>query len=144
MSQAWKGTPSEMTVSVDRGVPVLLGGKETGLIVGYQVDGKLILRPYAHRDDGYTSSDVFGPPADSASSTAEAAAGNDWAWAVGVIEPQDLPLDRHEAVVNSLRVAVTLANTERFGHYLSGFRAIEYWIDGLLDASRFAGLTEEN
>ena len=68
----------------------------------------------------------------------------DWAWGVGVIEPEDVPIDRHEAVVSSLRLAVTLAKTERFEHYLSGFAALETWADQLLDESRFTGLTEKS
>ena len=130
--------------SVDRGVPVILSGKEAGLIVGYHADGKLVVRPYAYGEDGYTDAEVFGAPAVLEPSMIEATAANDWAWAVGIIEPQDLPVDRHEAVVNSLRLAVKLGNTERFGQYLSGFAAIQYWIDGLLDESRFADLTEQN
>ena len=140
VKEAHKAVPR----SVDRGVPVLLSSKEAGLIVGYQVDGKFVVRPYAHGDDGYTDSEVFGAPAVLASFITEKTTADDWAWAVGIIEPEDLPASRHEAVVNSLHLAVMLANTERFGPYLSGFAAMHYWIDGLTDDSRFADLTEKN
>ncbi len=130
--------------SVDNGVPVIMSGKEAGLIVGYHEDSKLIVRPYGQGDDGYKDADVFGASAVLVPALIEVTDANNWAWAVGIIEPHDLPIDRHEAVVNSLRLAIMLANTERFGRYLSGFAAIQYWVDGLLDESRFAGLTEQN
>ena len=130
--------------SVDRGVPVILDGKESGLIVGYRADGRLVVRPYEHTEDGYKDTEVFGPAGALPESLADTVAANDWAWGVGVIEPADLPMDRREAVANSLRLAVKLAKTERFGKYLSGFAALEHWIDGLLDNSRFDALTEDN
>ena len=130
--------------SVDRGVPVILAGKESGLIVGYHVDGKLVVRPYEHREDGYKDTEVFGPAGALPESLADKVAANDWAWGVGIIEPVDLPMDRHQAVVNSLRLAVKLAKTERFGNYLSGFAALEHWADALLDDSRFDSLTADN
>ena len=127
VKQALQAVPK----SVDNGVPVIMSGKEAGLIVGYHDDGKLVVRPYAHDDDGYKDAEVFGAAAVLVPALIEVTAANDWAWAVGIIEPHDLPIDRHEAVANSMRLAVMLANTERFGHYLSGFAAIQYWIDGL-------------
>ena len=140
VKQALKAVPQ----SIDHGVPVLLSGKEAGLIVGYRVDDNFVVRPYAHGDDGYTDRKVLGAPAVLESRLIEVTAANDWAWAVGIIQPHDLPADRHEAVVNSLRLAVMLARTERFGTYLSGFNALQAWIDGLLDDARVTNLTEQN
>ncbi|HAU38726.1 MAG TPA: hypothetical protein DCX07_13550 [Phycisphaerales bacterium] len=119
-----KAAPS-IRASIERGVPVLYASEETCLAVGYRDDGQRICRNYASREEGYHDT-------------------NDWPWVVGVIEPSDAPPDRREAVANSLRLAVTLARTERFGKYLSGFAALQYWIDGLRDESRFAGLNEKN
>jgi hypothetical protein len=129
--------------SIDRGAPVMAAGKETGLIVGYHADGKLIVRPYEFNDDGYQDAEVF-----DSSGQAKLVFGDgkwdDWVWTVGIVQPQDLPINRHDAVVNSLHLAVKLAKTQRFGQYLSGFAAFQYWIDGLLDDSRFDALTQDN
>jgi hypothetical protein len=114
-----------IATSIERGVPVIFGSEESGLVVGYRPDGQRILRPYEHQKDGYVDTDK-------------------WPWETGIIEPHDIPVNRHEAVVNSLRLAVTLANAERFEHYLSGFAALQKWADDLLDESRFAGLTDKN
>ena len=111
--------------SIDRGVPVIFGHDESALIVGYRTDGHRIVRTYEKPQDGYDDTD-------------------DWSWRTGIIEPQDLPMDRRQAVADSLRRAVTLANTERFGSYLSGFAALEHWADALLDDARFDALTKDN
>ena len=130
-------------LSIDRGVPVIMAGKESGLVVGYHADSKLVVRPYEFHQDGYQDAEVF-----DSSGEVKWVFGDgkwdDWVWTVGIIEPADLPRDRRAAVANSLRLAVKLAKTERFGRYLSGFAAIQYWIDGLLDDARFDLLTEEN
>ena len=132
-----------VTSSIDRGLPVILFGGEAGLIVGYHADGRRIVRPYGHDDDGYVETAAAGAePA--ASELPRAVYVGDWGWGVYVVEPHDVPMDRRTAVTNSLRLAVTLAKTERFGNYLSGFAALEHWIEALLDDSRFAALTPEN
>jgi hypothetical protein len=133
-----------VAANVDRGVPVILAGKEAGLIVGYYADGKLVVRPYACEEEGYKEAEVFGAAGVLPASLANKVAANDWAWGVGIVEPEDVPADRREAVVSSLRLAVTLAGTERFGEYLSGFAALRQWADGLMDESRFAHLTDQN
>jgi hypothetical protein len=145
----WLGDGVEKAVravaaNVDRGVPVILAGKEAGLIVGYHTDGKLVVRPYAYEEEGYKDAEVFGAAGALPAALNDLVAANDWAWGVGVIEPEDVPQDRREAVANSLRLAVRLATTERFGEYLSGFAALRQWADGLMEESRFAGLTDEN
>lgn len=111
--------------SVERGVPVIAISEEAGLVVGYRADGQRIVRPYELSKDGYEDTDK-------------------WPWLLGIIEPYDVPMDRRQTVANSLRLAVTLAKTERFGNYLSGFAAMEHWIEALLDDSRFDALTESN
>ncbi len=129
--------------SIDRGVPVIQAGKETSLIVGYRQDGQLIARPYELDKDGYQDIEVFdtsGAP----KWVFGSGKWDDYVWAVGVVEPQDEPMDRREVVVDSLRLAIKLARTERFGRYLSGFAALENWIDGLLDDARFQALNEGN
>lgn len=111
--------------SIERGIPVIAYSEEAGLVVGYRADGQRIVRPYELPKDGYEDTDK-------------------WPWLFGIVEPHDVPMDRRQAVANSLRLAVTLAKTERFGNYLSGFAAMEHWIEALLDDSRFDALTEAN
>lgn len=139
MKKALQAVPA----SIDRGVPVIATGKESSLVVGYHQDGNLIIRPYELHKDGYQDIEVF-----DASGEPKWVFGNgkwdDWVWTVAIVEPQDVPMDRREAVVNSLRLAVKLAKNERFGQYFSGFAALQYWIEGLLDDSRFDALTEDN
>ena len=110
--------------SIDRGVPAIFISEEAGLVVGYRTDGQRILRPY-EAEDGYVDTD-------------------DWPWIMGIVEPEDLPPARRETVAESLRLAVKLAKTERFGNYLSGLAALEHWADALLDDSRFDSLTADN
>jgi hypothetical protein len=124
LAQAIERARPAVTASIERGVPALFDSEECGLIVGYKEDGQRIVRPYKD-GEGYVDTDK-------------------WPWGVGIIEPEDMPMDRHAAVVNSLHLAVTLAKTERFGNYLSGFAALESWADGLLDEARFAALTDAN
>jgi hypothetical protein len=124
LAQAIELARPAMTASIERGVPALFDSEECGLIVGYKDDGQRIVRPYGEAE-GYVDTDK-------------------WPWGVGIIEPEDVAMDRHTAVVNSLHLAVTLAKTERFGNYLSGFKALEQWSEELLDESRFADLKEHN
>jgi hypothetical protein len=109
--------------SVERGVPVIHGSGNNSLIVGFCDDGKRILRQYSG-GEGYKET-------------------SEWPWWLGIIEPHDVPIPRHQAVMNSLRLAVMLARSERFGEYLSGFAALKTWADQLLDESRFAGLDDK-
>jgi len=140
LKQALETVPA----SVDRGVPVIISDKESGLIVGYRDDGRLIVRPYEHRQDGYTDPELLAPAGAAPESLADTPADGDWAWGVGIVEPADVPMDRSEAVADSLRLAVKLARTERFGDYLSGFVAMEHWAADLLDDARFDALTDDN
>jgi len=129
--------------SVDRGVPVVLVGKEAGLIVGYHADGRRIVRPYCCYEEGYKPTE--GAPAESVldKKFVDLTSAGDWAWGIGLVDPQDIPPERHQMFVESLRLAVKLANTERFERYLSGFAALERWVEQLEDDSRFTGLTKE-
>jgi hypothetical protein len=68
----------------------------------------------------------------------------DWPWQIGLIEPEDEPRDRHVVLMESLRLAIELATTERYGEYLSGFNAIEKWIEALADDERFGRLDASN
>ena len=138
-----KAALQAVPASVDRGVPAILSGKEAGLIVGYQTDGTLVMRPYACGEDGYQDADVFGANAVLSQVACEKFNANDWAWAVGIIEPQDIPRDRRQAIIQSLHLAVTLATTQQFGQYRSGFSALQYWIKGLLDGERYVSLTDK-
>ncbi len=129
--------------SIDRGAPVIVAGKESGLVVGYRADGKLVVRPYEFQQEGYRDVEVFDEKGEPKWVFGDCK-WDDWVWAVGVVEPRDVPMDRRQAIANSLRLAVKLAKTERFGNYLSGFAALDHWAIALLDDSRFDSLTEDN
>ena len=126
LEQAAARAAEAVRQSVDRGIPLLYISEESGLAVGYRNDGKRIVRPYEAPD------------------TTDYVETEDWPWVLGVIEPEDEPMDRRQAVADSLRLAVRLARTERFGDYVSGFAALEHWSEALLDDGRFAELTPEN
>jgi len=144
LSDGVKEAIAAVPANIDRGVPIILIGKESGLIVGYRDDGQFIFRPYEYHNDGYQDMDIFGAASSVPQAIVGKPAANDWAWGIGIVTPSDVPMNRHHAFVHSLQLAVTLATTERFGNYLSGFAAIDHWVDALLDDSRFDTLTLDN
>ena len=93
-------------LSIDRGVPVIVAGKESGLVVGYHTDGKVVVRPYEFQQDGYQDAEVC-----DSSGEVKWVFGNgkwdDWVWTVGIVEPGDLPMDRRSSsTVTSLYINV--------------------------------------
>lgn len=133
-----------IVASIERGVPALSASEESCLIVGYHQDGRRIIR---NDDGGFQPSGKGYVEMDK------------WPWGIGIVEPKDVPMNRKEAVANSLRLAVMLARTERFEHYLSGFAAYEQWASELEQGEvrvgpvterfpghviRFADLTKDN
>jgi hypothetical protein len=118
-----------VAASIDHGVPLIFGNAESSLLVGYLQDGRRLVR----NDDG-----GFPPAGPGYVET------DQWPWTIGVIEPEDVPMGRRDALANALRLAVTLANTEQHGPYACGFNALRLWSEQLLDDARFAGLTEQN
>lgn len=132
-----------VTSSIERGLPVILAGKEAGLIVGHHADGRRMVRPYCCDVDGYKDTEGLEAGAVLPSDLVRAITAGNWAWGVGVIEPHDLPMPRDQAVRNSFSRAITLATTERFGDYFSGFAALQRWSDQLVDETYFTTLPKE-
>jgi len=119
-----QGLPT-LQASIERGIAVIYSSEEASLAVGFGQNGQRIIRQYVANGPGYVTTD-------------------DWPWYIGVIEPHELPMERRAVVAQSLHLAVTLAKTERFGQYHSGFAALRKWADDLEDDARFDALTQGN
>jgi len=106
---------------INAGLPVLYMDGEFSLIVGYRDGGEsYICKPYAGGPPAYTEQDFptgFMDPAWYALAPRKAAE----------------PMDRREAIVESLRMATELAEMPApdEGGDAHGFTAYEWWIDGL-------------
>ena len=106
--------------SIQAGRPVLYSGEECSITVGYRDKArKLICRMYAAGEDGYAETEVL-------------------PWSFGFVRNDPACLERREALTESLRAAVLLAQTPEMGAhpetgkpYASGFAAYEAWIDDL-------------
>jgi hypothetical protein len=121
-------TRETIVQSINRGYPILAIGlidDNWGVITGYIDNGeKFLCRSYDTDAEGYALAEK-------------------WPWIAFVIGEKKKAPDRYENILNSLKLAVELANTERFGSYASGFAAYEAWADDLLDASRFIGTDKQ-
>ncbi len=111
---------------IDKGHPLVAinldGGMDWGVIVGYENDGKTLLcRTYDNPDGDYV-------------------AAKETPCVVEILEKSGSLPDQKERVLESLRVAVNLANTTSFDGYASGFAAYEAWIRDLLDDKRYEEL----
>jgi hypothetical protein len=109
--------------SIDKGYPVLaIDLKEVpdwGVIVGYDDGGKEFLcRTYYDKTDEYTKAEK-------------------WPWVVDIIKEKTDKPSQKKSVLESLRIAVEIANTEKYGDYASGFNAYEAWIADLLADENF-------
>ncbi|MHC4985524.1 MAG: hypothetical protein ACYTFO_05140, partial [Planctomycetota bacterium] len=106
---------------INAGLPVLYMDGEFSLIVGYR-DGanRFICKPYAGGPPAYTEQEFptgFLEPA----------------WYALAPRKTAEPMDRREAIVESLRMAVAFAETPLSEEDVAyGFAAYEWWIDGLL------------
>jgi hypothetical protein len=109
------------TESIDRGMPLFYMNGEWNLLVGYREDGSaFITMPYAGNDAGYVvSEEPKGFVGD--------------AWFASVLTPSGQPAPRHDAVIDSLRAAVELAQrpAEKDGERQFGVGAYESWIAAL-------------
>lgn len=115
--------------SVNKGWPCVYGREEDGLILGYQNLGKEWLCNHPYKPN------VFKPEAYFVE--------KDWPWGVAVYTAKrDPPADRRKCAVESLKLAVKLANTEKAGDYLCGFNAWQTWMTRLRDDALF-GKTDE-
>jgi len=114
----------EIIASIEKGIPVVAGTEETGLIVGYINDGKknkiIVRQPYSNKGD----------------------------------EPDVIPLvpariniftgvhnmPDNQNYLDSLHLAIKLMNMENADGYKSGFAAYNYWISSLLDENQLKKL----
>ena len=115
--------------SINNGVPVLaidlIEVPDWGVIVGYSDDGEEFLcRTYFDKTEEYSRA-------------------KKWPWVVEIPKKIGEVHDRKDSLLKSLEIAVTVANTEKYEHYASGFSAFESWISDLTDDSRFEALDEE-
>jgi hypothetical protein len=107
----------KIITQINLGIPIIAINlkvcPEWGIITGYLKNQPGILcRTYFDESDEY--------------SLAEHAP-----WLSFFIGEKGRPLDEDKLFKNSLKIAVLLAKTEKFGDYLSGFHAFEYWIEEL-------------
>lgn len=119
-------TREAVTASIDRGWPVIFGSEEDGLVVGYQDGGEtLLVRSYFDWTEP-----GFGPM-------------KDWPWGFSVLTKKDEAPDRRECALNSLKLAVRLANVETVEVYASGFAAYDRWMAELLDEAKFEDANDD-
>jgi hypothetical protein len=105
--------------SIDDGKPVLTAEEETGIVVGYEKNGKQLLmrNPYSSRGD-------------------KPRVLKNWPWRFGILV--QLPKQPSiECITRSLETAVMLAHNQQLLEdvYASGFTAYQRWIDALSDES---------
>ena len=115
--------------SIDDGRPVvaidLIGSPDWGAIVGYSEGGEeFICRTYYDKTEEYSRAQK-------------------WPWVTMIIDQKKDTPPRRESVLQSLKIAQEIANTEKYDDYASGFSAYECWIADLLDDSRYEDLSEE-
>jgi hypothetical protein len=115
--------------SIDKGYPVLaIDLREVpdwGVIVGYADGGKEFLcRTYYDKTEEYAKAEK-------------------WPWVVEVIKEETDKPSPKKSVLESLRIAVEVANTKKYEDYSSGFAAYEDWAGDLLDDSMFESIEKE-
>jgi hypothetical protein len=120
---------SAIMASVDVGMPVvaidLSGSMDWGVITGYSWERKEFLcRTY---DD---------PVGDYVVATS-------WPCVAMIVGKSAAPPAWPTSVLESLRIALALANTERFEEYASGFAAYDAWCGDLRDDERFESVDRE-
>lgn len=114
--------------SINKGYPVLaidmIEVPEWGIITGYQDDGnELFCRTYYDKTKGYEIAQKF-------------------PWVIYVINDYT-PRNYDEAFDESLILAKEMYNTEKYGEYFSGTKAVEEWIKGLKDADYIKNADEK-
>lgn len=113
--------------SIDAGRFALFNGISCEVITGYEDGGNVVLlRRGDSPDEGYCPFEK-------------------WTWeGMGILRKRSGKPSGPARARRSLEIAVTLARTERFGSYASGFAAYETWAGQLSDESRYANLTEDD
>jgi len=126
--QAVAALRAAIVQSIERGHPVLalrlLAWDDWGVIAGYAEGGRVLLCRTPHDP------------------TSDLARHQNWPWlALFIAREAPLP-DSKTAALRSLRAAVELFDTERFGPYYSGRAAYSCWIAGLKDRAAYVELGE--
>jgi len=120
VAEAMEAMREPIVASIDAGRPVQYLNMDDGLVIGYADNGKkLLCRTYFDGDKPYTET-------------------KDWPWCISVLEARDKPMDRKQAVKESLKIALKQSDEETAGDYISGQKAYSEWISGLLDEAKFA------
>jgi hypothetical protein len=117
---AVKKIRAAVKASIDRGMPVLYGSEEEGLIVGYQKGDEewLCVHPYRFQEGRFVEAKL--------------------PWEVRILSGKRTPPSRLTSLRESLAGAVKLAETkDSAGKYACGFNAWEQWIQGLRDNKLF-------
>ncbi len=126
-----KKTRQAVMDSLDKGWPCVYGSEEDGLILGYQKDGQEWLCNHPYKAGVRQPKAYF--------------IEKDWPWGVGIYtEKKDPPPDRREYAIQTLKLAIKLANTDKAGDYFCGYKAWETWINRLRDDELFAKADEES
>ncbi len=109
---------------VDHGIPVIaIDLKEVpdwGLICGYMKDKpELLCRTYFDEGEKYSVAENV-------------------PWVICIVKEKLLVPDEKEKLINSLKLAVKLAESRKVGYYLNGFEAYKYWINELGKHKKFS------
>ena len=126
-----KKTRQAVIDSINRGWPCVYGSEEDGLILGYQSSGQEWLCNHPYKPN------VWRPK--------EYSVEKDWPWGVGVYtEKKEPPPDRRKCAIETIKLAIKLANTDQAGDYFCGYNAWETWINRLRDDELFAKTDQES
>ncbi len=109
-----------VTASINKGVPVIGVGEETGLIVGYTGNGKTFLwKKYSEANKTYSESAKL--PGE-----------------VLILGEKRGKTITAKLVVDSLELAIALGSKNKIGNYDSGINALNIWAAQLEDESSFS------
>jgi hypothetical protein len=114
-----------VAASIDAGKPViaidLILVPDWGVIAGYVEDSDKFLCRTFHKETGGYDENEKRP------------------WSVHIVKERVQPPARRQAVLDSFRAAVKLAETKSFGKYASGYAAYQAWANDLEKDDRFTG-----
>lgn len=114
--------------SIASGYPVmalrLMTWEDWGVIAGYRDHGAKLLCRTPHDP------------------TAEFAENTQWPWLIFIITGEAAVPDRKVSALKSLRTAIELFETERYGRYYSGKAAYVHWLTGLKNSDSYQQLGE--
>lgn len=103
--------------SIDRGIPVVYGSEEDGLIVGYQKDGEEWIVYHPMKKGGR-----------------EMVVETNWPWGIAVFtERKEQQADRRELAVSALELAIEMAEADDVEEYTLGKRAWDTWLGRLTE-----------